>query len=363
MRKLRFLAVMLLSLFLWQSTEIMAAPTAASATVDGKTVNYSYEFTESGGDVTFSITITSIKDGNGNNATIDGLVEPAFFVGGETGPQNSSGSGDIVGNARTYTWTGKTAETELTISAHYAYTGASFDLPGTGTFSYTVQGSGSATPDNLALNKEAIATSGTASSSVDGNMYTSWDSNQSDPQTWQVDLGSSKTFNAIVIYWEGAYAKTFTIEAGNDVDGETGYLTTGTPIATVTGQTLTGSFPYKQVIPVNSTTSRYIKFTGTKRANDAWSYRIWEFEVYNDASLTTSDITITSANTAAGAVNKLAGETEQFTYTAINSSSQPVTPGTRTWASSNTAVGTIDANGLFKAVGPGTTNITLTSGG
>lgn len=363
MRKLRFLAVMLLSLFLWQSTEIMAASTAASATVGDKTVNYSYEFTESGGDVTFSITITSIKDGNGNNATIDGLVSPAFFVGGETGPQNSSGSGDIVGTARTYTWTGKTAGTELTISAHYAYTGASFNLPGTGTFSYTVQGSGSTTPDNLALNKTAIATSGTASSSVDGNMATSWDSNQSDPQTWQVDLGSSKTFNAIVIYWEGAYAKTFTIEAGNDVDGETGYLTGGTPIATVTGQTLTGSFPYKQVIPVNSTTARYIKFTGTKRANDAWSYRIWEFEVYNDASLTTSDITITSANTAAGAVSKLAGETEQFTYTATNSSSQPVTPGTRTWASSNTAVGTIDANGLFTAVGPGTTNITLTSGG
>ena len=65
MRKLRFLAVMLLSLFLWQSTEIMAAPFAASATVNGKTVNYSYEFTESGGDVTFSITITSITDGGG----------------------------------------------------------------------------------------------------------------------------------------------------------------------------------------------------------------------------------------------------------------------------------------------------------
>lgn len=142
MRKLRFLAVMLLSLLLWQSTEIMAAPTVASATVDGKTVNYSYEFTESGGDVTFSITITSIKDGKGDDATIKGLVSPAFFVGGETDPQNSSGSGNIVGNARTYTWTGKTAGTELTISAHYAYTGASFDLPGTGTFNYTVQGGG-----------------------------------------------------------------------------------------------------------------------------------------------------------------------------------------------------------------------------
>lgn len=355
MRKLRFLAVMLLSLFLWQSTEIMAAPTAASATVNGKTVNYSYEFTESGGDVTFSITITSIKDGNGNDATIEGLVNPAFFVGGETDPQNSSGSGNIVGNARTYTWTGKTAETELTISAHYAYTGASFDLPGTGTFSYTVQGSGSTTPDNLALNKTAIATSGTATAGNNGSQGDRWESVHSDPQTWQVDLGSSQTFNAIVIYWEGAYGKTFTIEAGNDVDVETGYLTGGTTIASVTGQTLAG-FPYKQVIPVSSTTARYIKFNGIERGT-VYGYSFWEFEVYNDASLAATSLTIS------GATSKQVGQTEQFTYTATNSSSQAVTPGIITWTSSNPSVGTISASGLFTPLSAGTTTISATTGG
>ena len=354
MRRLRFLAVMLLSLFLWQSTEIMAAPTAASATVDGKTVNYSYEFTESGGDVTFSITITSIKDGNGDDATINGLVNPAFFVGGETDPQNSSGSGNIVGNARTYTWTGKTAGTELTISAHYAYTGASFNLPGTGTFSYTVQGSGSATPDNLAQNKTAIATSGVATAGNNGNSDDRWESVSSDPQTWQVDLGSSQTFNAIVITWETAYGKTFTIEAGDNVDGD-GYLTGGTTIASITGQTgITNK--YKQVIPVSSTTARYIKFNGIERGTQ-WGYSFYEFEVYNDASLAATSLTIS------GATSKQVGQTEQFTYTATNSSSQPVTPGIITWTSSNPTVGTISASGLFTPLSAGTTTITASAGG
>ena len=80
MRKLRFLAVMLLSLFLWQSTEIRAAATEASATVNGKTVNYSYEFTESGGDVTFSITITSITDGGVLPRLSDSLIQHSTTV-------------------------------------------------------------------------------------------------------------------------------------------------------------------------------------------------------------------------------------------------------------------------------------------
>lgn len=140
MRKLRFLAVMLLSLLLWQTTEIMAAPTAASATVGDKTVNYSYEFTESGGDVTFSITITSITDGGGASS-IAGLVNPTFYDGNEA--QLQGGGGDItIGSPNTYTWSSQTAGTELSIRAFYPYSGGSFDLPDTGTFNYTVQGGG-----------------------------------------------------------------------------------------------------------------------------------------------------------------------------------------------------------------------------
>ena len=132
---------MLLSLFLWQSTEIMAAPTAASATVNGKTVNYSYEFTESGGDVTFSITITSIKDGNGDDATITGLVNPTFYDGSNNMLKDGGGA-ITIGSPNTFTWTQKNAEDVLSIRANYPNGEQAFNLPGTGTFNYTVQGGG-----------------------------------------------------------------------------------------------------------------------------------------------------------------------------------------------------------------------------
>ncbi len=141
MRRLRFLAVMLLSLFLWQSTEIRAAATEASATVNGKTVNYSYEFTESGGDVTFSITITSIKDGNGNDATITGLVNPTFYDGSNNMLKDGGGA-ITIGSPNTFTWTQKNARNVLSIRAYYPNGEQAFNLPGTGTFNYTVQGGG-----------------------------------------------------------------------------------------------------------------------------------------------------------------------------------------------------------------------------
>jgi len=132
---------MLLSLFLWQSTEIMAASTAASATVNGKTVNYSYEFTESGGDVTFSITITSIKDGSGNDASITGLVNPTFYDGSNNMLKDGGGAINI-NSPNTFTWTQKNAGDVLSIRAYYPNGEQNFYLPDTGTFNYTVQGGG-----------------------------------------------------------------------------------------------------------------------------------------------------------------------------------------------------------------------------
>lgn len=154
--------------------------------------------------------------------------------------------------------------------------------------------------DNLALMGKAKASSGTAQLAIDGLTNTRWESSSSDPQTWQLDLGASKQFNAIKIVWEAAYGKTFTIEAGNSVDGN-GDLTGGTTIATISGQTLNGTFPYTQIISVPTTTARYIKFNGTERGT-GYGYSFWEFEVYNenDNAVTsfTSALNIVSPNIA-----------------------------------------------------------------
>ncbi len=55
------------------------------------------------------------------------------------------------------------------------------------------------------------------------------------------------------------------------------------------------------------------------------------------------------------------GQTQQFTATAFDPSNQPVPSATFTWSSSNTAVATIDSNGLATGVGIGTTTITATT--
>lgn len=344
MKQINYFITLLLMLLVMSGVEMKAA-TAATASFDGTGVNvgknlpFNYEFTTSGSNVTLTI-----SDVDGTNVVgLDAI--PNIY-------DWTNGSEQSRGKVLTYTWESVKDETTLKVRLNWAATDGIFRSD---ELSYQFTGGGgSATPDNLALNKTAIATSGTAAAGNNGSQGDRWESVHSDPQTWQVDLGSSQTFNAIVIYWEGAYGKTFTIEAGDNVDGD-GYLTGGTTIASVTGQTLTGSFPYEQVIPVNSTTARYIKFNGIERGT-VYGYSFYEFEVYNDASLAATSLTIS------GATSKQVGQTEQFTYTAINSSSQPVTPGIITWTSSNPSVGTISESGLFTPLSAGTTTISAVGG-
>ena len=65
----------------------------------------------------------------------------------------------------------------------------------------------------------ATASSGTAGNAIDDNTGTRWESSQSDPQVWTLDMGVPRIFNTIEIVWEGAYAKTFDIDLSSD--GET----------------------------------------------------------------------------------------------------------------------------------------------
>ena len=203
---------------------------------------------------------------------------------------------------------------------------------------------------NLALNKTAIATSGNADQAVDGNVGTRWESAQSDPQTWQVDLGESKEFKSIVIVWEGAYGKTFTIEAGNDVDGD-GYLTGGTEIVNIADQTLSG-FPHTQVLSFTSTTARYIKFNGTARGT-VYGYSFWEFGVYNnDIEATLSSLSITGSASFVSV-----GGNISFTAVGKDQFGGLISTEGMTWNSSNTEVGTV-TDGVFTALSAGTTTIT-----
>lgn len=207
---------------------------------------------------------------------------------------------------------------------------------------------------NLTQDCSAIATSGNAAVAVDGNNGTRWESASSDPQTWQVDLGEAKTFNTIAILWEGAYGKTFTIEAGNTV-GSDGYLTDGTQVVAVTDQTL-ADFPCQQTFKFTDTNARYIKFNGIARGTQ-WGYSFFEFAVYN----LEENLTLTSLNITASTAQTTVGNTINFTSKGKDQLGGGIDTGTLTWESSNPTVGTIE-NGIFTALAAGTTTITAKSG-
>ncbi|SDO18208.1 discoidin domain-containing protein [Actinacidiphila guanduensis] len=73
---------------------------------------------------------------------------------------------------------------------------------------------------DLALKKPVKAStedpSNPAVNATDGNAGTRWSSDYADDQWIQVDLGSSVSFDEVVIVWEAAYPKTYTIRVSDD---------------------------------------------------------------------------------------------------------------------------------------------------
>ncbi|WP_224242812.1 galactose-binding domain-containing protein [Hyalangium gracile] len=112
-----------------------------------------------------------------------------------------------------------------------------------------------------------------ATYAFDGNAGTRWSSAAADPQWIRVDLGSSQQIGQVVLVWEGAYGKTYTIDGSND-DAN------WTTLATVTD----GAVGRKE-IPVSGT-ARYVRMRGTERGT-GYGYSLWSFEVYRTGGTTT----------------------------------------------------------------------------
>ena len=109
-----------------------------------------------------------------------------------------------------------------------------------------------------------------ATSAVDGDPGTRWSSLAADPQWLQVDLGGSHTLNQVVLQWEAAYARAFTIQASADGNQwSTVYSTTagagGTQTLAISG------------------TGRYVRLNTTQRATQ-WGVSLWEFQVFGDGT-------------------------------------------------------------------------------
>jgi hypothetical protein len=111
-----------------------------------------------------------------------------------------------------------------------------------------------------------------AANAVDGNAGTRWSSAFSDPQWLQVDLGASATLSSVVLDWEAAYARNFTIRASANGSSWTTLNTT------VNG---TGG---RQSIAVSGS-GRYVRIDTTVRATQ-WGVSLKEFQVYGSGGST-----------------------------------------------------------------------------
>ncbi len=132
---------------------------------------------------------------------------------------------------------------------------------------------------NLALNNPASASTEiqSASNAVDGNSGTRWESVSADPQWITIDLGMSYDIGQVVLNWEGAYGKEYTIQISTDsITWDTLYTETNSD----------GGIDDISV----SGTGRYIKMHGTVRGTP-WGYSLWEMEVY-EAIDPTEDATL-----------------------------------------------------------------------
>ncbi|WP_026163370.1 discoidin domain-containing protein [Kribbella catacumbae] len=101
---------------------------------------------------------------------------------------------------------------------------------------------------------------------TDGNNTTRWASDWSDPQWVQVDLGQVTSFDRIQLIWEGAFARSYRIEASDDGNNWRPVYSTADGNGDVDNLATGGS-------------GRYVRLTGTQRGT-GFGYSLYEFGIY-----------------------------------------------------------------------------------
>jgi len=127
---------------------------------------------------------------------------------------------------------------------------------------------------NLALNKSATASSTSSSTysaakAVDGNASTMWCSN-SETNPWiYVDLGSTQSFNKVLLNWSTYYGTAYKLQTSSNAS-------TWTDLTTLLGQ----NGGLDSVTGLNGN-ARYIRLYVTTRSNTAKGVYLNEFAIYN----------------------------------------------------------------------------------
>jgi endoglucanase Acf2 len=148
--------------------------------------------------------------------------------------------------------------------------------------SMVINGDAVASEDNLALGKNAVASTeagqNKAGQATDGSKGSRWESATSDDQWIYVDLGAEYAVNSVNLNWEAAYASQYEIYVSKDANE-------WTKVATVNNNKAGD-----KATEFAATDARYVKMQGIKRATD-YGYSIFEFEVYGAVKAAAPTIT------------------------------------------------------------------------
>ncbi|MBN2485485.1 MAG: discoidin domain-containing protein [Bacteroidales bacterium] len=169
---------------------------------------------------------------------------------------------------------------------------------------------------------------------------TRWESIQGDDNQWiSINLKARYDLSRVVLNWETASAKSYTIDISDDgINWRTVYSTTN-------------GNGGREEININGQ-GQYIRMNATQR-NTGYGYSIWEFEVYAKSMLSTlSRIEVTPAD-------RTIDRNEKVNYTATgydqNNALVPISP---IWSASG---GTIDANGVYTGTTAGSYTVSATA--
>ncbi|MHA6485186.1 carbohydrate binding domain-containing protein [Paenibacillus sp. strain BS8-2] len=162
-------------------------------------------------------------------------------------------------------------------------------FPSTGTYAITIEAPGygvnsvqqkvlTAAPNiglaraSSAAASSANGTGGAASRAFDGNAGTRWESVAGvDPQWLAIDLGGVYTLDAVLLEWEGAYAKSYKLQISDEAAPGEGDWTDVFSESNGNGGL--------DEITLHGEEARHVRMYGTTRGT-TWGYSLWEFAIY-----------------------------------------------------------------------------------
>lgn len=159
--------------------------------------------------------------------------------------------------------------------------------------------------ENVAVNKPATASTGTASLAFDDDEGTRWESSHIDGQWIYIDLENDYAIDQIQLVWEGAYAKQYKIYVASqlsdamsselsDEDLTNDFTNSGWTVAATVDFEISTGFPYTYNLDLETEThGRYVALQtierGTNYGTSLWEFRVKSFGEYNAAGSTDAE--------------------------------------------------------------------------